>query len=336
MAKVIEARGLRGERRESLVDAVPLDAPWTVFIEPTNACNLRCAYCPTGKPELLREVGRKITAMPMDLFTKVVDDLKAFGKPMKMVNLYKDGEPLAHPRFAEMVRYLKAANVTEKIWTKTNGVLLNPIRNAELVECGLDMIGISVQGPGKTYFGELAGVDIDYDKYIDNIRDLYQRSRGKVEISIKTIDNGLSEDEKGWFFDDFGGICDYIAIEGLHGWSASEMADFTLGNRKSFDGTPRVEKVACPLVLYMLSISANGDASICNDDWGHWHQLGNVRDESVSDIWRGEKLRSFRELHLEGRREENRACKGCDYVNCLPDNIDDHREMLLGRLNAHS
>jgi len=115
----------------------------------------------------------------------------------------------------------------------------------------------------------------------------------------------------------------------LHGWSTSDKFDWKLGTDQSFDGTPRVPKIACPLVLYMLSISANGDVSICNDDAFHLHQLGNINDDTLTDIWHGSGLRKFRLMHLTGNRKDNAACGPCDYMQALPDNIDGSLDRLI-------
>jgi radical SAM protein with 4Fe4S-binding SPASM domain len=331
MAKVIEAKDLRGERRERLIDAVPLPAPWTMFIEPTNSCNFRCSYCPTGDTDLLRKVGRKNKLMTWELFTKVVEDMRAFPRKLKMVNMYKDGESLIHPRFCDMVRYLKDADVTEKIWLKTNGSLLSPEMNANLVECGLDMIGVSVQHVHAQGFMDIAGVKVDYEKYRAGVLDLYKQ-RGNMGVSVKIADIGLSEEDKRKFYEDFSDRCDYITIEGLHGWSASEHKDWKLGTSQSFDGTPRTQKIACPLVMYMLTVNSNGKISICNDDWMQVHNIGDANTESLTDIWNGARLRDFRLMHLDGRKHENAACHHCDYVNSLPDSIDEHREVFAERI----
>jgi radical SAM protein with 4Fe4S-binding SPASM domain len=337
MAEIIQAKDLRGQHRERIADAVPLSTPWTMFLEPTNTCNFRCAYCPTGDTALLKQVGRKNKLMDFDLFCKIVDDLKAFPNKLRMVNMYKDGESLIHPRFTDMVRYLRDADVTDKIWVKTNGSLLSPEYNERLVSCGLDMIGISVQHVHAQGFFDIAGVKVDYDDYRDSVLDLFRRSRGtSTKVSAKIADVGLSEEEKGRFFDDFGDRVDFISIEGLHGWSTSEVKDWKLGTNQTFDGTPRVEKIACPLVAYMLTVSSNGDISICNDDWAHYHQLGNAKTDSIMDVWIGEKLRNFRLMHLEGRRHENAACKSCDYMQALPDNIDADRELIARKIRSNA
>src|SRR5258706_244983 len=168
--------------------------------------------------------------MDWNLFTKVVDDLKQFPQKLKIINLYKDGESLIHPRFTDMVRYLRDANVTERIWLKTNGFLLSPEYNERLVNCGLGMIGVSLQHVRSQGFYDVAGVRIDYDKYRENILDLYNRSRYTyTRVSAKIADIGLTDKEKQSFYNDFSDRCDYITIEGLHGWSASDKKDWRLG-----------------------------------------------------------------------------------------------------------
>ena len=72
--------------------------------------------------------------MSFDLFRKIVDDLKAFETRLKLVSLYKDGEPLLHKQFPEMAAYVKASGVADRVWTKTNGAFLNPELNRRLVE----------------------------------------------------------------------------------------------------------------------------------------------------------------------------------------------------------
>jgi len=329
----IEAKDLRGKRTIDIVKEFPMSTPLTMFIEPTNACDFKCAFCPTGHPALLKEMGRRVTMMPLDTFQSVIDQIAEFPRPLKMLNLYKDGESLLHKDFTKMVRYARYMDISEQIWVKTNGNVLSPDTNQELIDCGLDMIGISVNGVDADSFYKVTGKRIDYDKYRSNILDLYNR-RGDVQISCKISDTGLTKEQKQKFLDDFSDRCDFITIEGLHGWSTSDKFDWKLGTDQSFDGTPRVEKVACPLVLYMLSVSANGDVSICNDDAFHLHQLGNIHDETITEIWKGEKLKRFRMMHLSGNRKDNAACGPCDYMQALPDNIDKERNELYERLSS--
>ena len=61
--------------------------------------------------------------------------------------------------------------------------------------------------------------------------------------------------------------------------------------------------------------------------------MGNATNtESLTDTWNGARLRDFRLMHLTGRKSENAACATCDYIQALPDNIDNDREEFAERI----
>lgn len=329
----IQGRELRDKKRNDLWNVVPLSTPYLVYIEPTNLCNCKCAFCPTSDKELLKKVGRPNGHMDMGVYEELINGLAVFDKKIRRVNLYKDGEPLLHPFFIEMVHGLDRSGIAEQIWTKTNGLLLNPEYNERLVNSGLDMIGISVKWTSKEGYKKIAGIDIDYDEFVFNVGDLFSQSRGKCKVYVSIADAGLSLDEKRKYYDDFEDKCDSIAIEGLHGWSYSNLKDFTLGHAgDTFDGTPLIEKIVCPWTLYALTINHDGSVAPCNEDWAYKCVVGNIKDESITDIWNGDRLYEFRKMHLENRRHENPACADCYYLKTLPDNVDEHRLEILEKL----
>lgn len=332
MGKKIESKDLRCRKRENLAAVIPLPAPYAVYIEPSNLCNFRCIFCPTGDKELLKQVGRPAGNMPMELFRKIVDGLAALGKELRLVNLYKDGEPLLNPHFPEMIAFLKSSGITRRIWTKTNGALLNPELNRKLVEAGLDWIGISVEATTAAGYRKVAGIELDYGKFRENIADLY-RNRGNCEVYIKIADSGLSQEEINRFYADFSDICNFCAVEKLMGWSYSDVKDFTLGTKPdTYDGLPFTKKEVCPYPFYIMAFNFNGTVSLCGNDWSHGTTVGDITRETVADVWNGERLYEFRRMLLEGRRAENRACGNCYYLKIVPDNIDNHRDEILKKL----
>ena len=332
VAKRVVGAALRSQDRLPLHEVIPLSTPLALFIDTGNACNLKCSFCPTGDNDLLYKVGRMANAMSFDFFRKIISDLQQFDKKIKIINLYKDGEPLINRHFPEMVQELKAAQVAEKITTKTNGLLINDKTCERLSKCGLDEIGISVIAPHAEGYLRVAGVKIDYESFLFNIEDFYNR-RGHCKIYIKMADAGFSQVEIEKFYHDFENKCDYIAIENLHGWSMSDIKDFTLGTeKKSFDGIVLTPKIACPWPFYEMGINSNGSVGLCNDDWAHKTLIGDLMKESLKDIWNGLRMFSMRKMHLEGRRCENEACANCYYITCSPDNIDSQREDILNKL----
>jgi radical SAM protein with 4Fe4S-binding SPASM domain len=330
--KRIDAKELRCQKREMLQDIIPLPVPFVVYIEPTNLCNFCCSFCPTGDKELLTRVHRPAGSMDLDLFRKIVDDLKAFDVKLRLASLYKDGEPLLHKQFPEMVQYIKQADVAERIWTKTNGSLLRPELNERLIAAGLDMICISVDGLSAEGYKRITGVAVDYHAFKANVRDLHAR-RGNCEIYIKIADYGLTPEDVAQFYADFQPFSTYISVEKLMGWSYSSLKDFTLGtNPDTYDGLPLTSKDVCPYPFYVMAVNFNGTVSLCGNDWSHSTIVGDVTRDSLQSIWNGERMFQFRSMMLEGRRRENRACGDCYYLKIVPDNIDEHRTRILENL----
>jgi len=329
---VIEGKDLRTgtENREKLQDSIPLDTPYVLFIEPTSICNMSCKFCPTGDKSL-RKI-RPNGIMSWEIYLKLIKDIKDFNKKLKRINFYKDGESLLNINFCKMVNLAKEEKISESLWLKTNGLLLNPELNQNLINSGLDMIGISVVHVTSDGYKKISGIHIDYEKLKNNIKDLYNK-KDNCKIYIKLAEIGFTQSERDKFFNDFGNICDYIAIEGLHGWSKSYVKDFTMGtNSKSLDGIPFIKKTVCPWPFYELAINWNGTVSLCNEDWSHGTLIGDIHAESLKDIWNGEKIYNIQKMMLEGTREKHPVCGDCFYVSCAPDNIDEYRLQILEKI----
>src|SRR3989304_3064290 len=133
---------LRNRQRMPLHEIAPLAYPLVIYLEPTNICNFYCDFCPTGNRKLIRQVGRPVGSMPWELWTKVIDDFKAFEQPAENAHLFKDGESTMHPRFLDMLGYCRDAGIAKKLWIKTNGSMLSPEFNQGMIDNGLDNIGI--------------------------------------------------------------------------------------------------------------------------------------------------------------------------------------------------
>lgn len=334
MGKRIESKDLREKNRVVLQDAIPLDSPFVVYIDPTNKCNLRCEFCPTSDKSLLRQVGRQGATMDFTLYEKVIADLKAFPRRLKLLSLYKDGEPLMHPRIADMIALAKKEGVAERIWTKTNGVPLNPKLNRKLIAAGLDMIHISVEAVSSEGYLKVAKAKVDYEAFKANIADLYA-NRGNCDIYIKIADTSLTPQEVEKFYADFQPISTHCAVEKLMGWSNSGLKDFTLGtDPDTYDGLPLVNKKVCAYPFYVMAVNPDASVSLCGNDWSYKTSVGDVSKQSMREIWQSEELRHFRLMHLDGRRAENAACGNCYYLRIVPDNLDPHAERLAELLRS--
>lgn len=322
------------ENRTQLQEVIPLGTPMVLFVDPSSSCNFRCRFCPTGDALLMKESGRWQGQMDFDLYKKIIDDLAAFDTPLKVLRLYKDGEPFLNSRLPDMVRYAKASGSVLYIDTTTNGFLLDPERVMPILDAGLDRINISVNGMSDAEFLEFTGVKVEFNRYVDNIRELYRR-KGDCEICIKIAGDFLSEEAKQRFYKTFGDCSDRIFIENV----APCWPEFDIQGRLGVEITRGIYDQdimgvnTCPYIFYSMSINSDGSVSLCFLDWARKLLIGDVRRQSVKDVWDGPELYRYRVEQLEGRRRENQVCGVCGQLtHGLPDNIDPYTGELLEKL----
>ena len=116
---------------------LPITHLGKVYVEPTNRCNLECRACiRNGWDEPLGFMSR-------ELFSRIIEGLRDFS-PVPAVFFGGFGEPLAHPDIVDMVAQAKA--LSKQVELITNGTLLNREMSGQLIEAGLDMLWVSLDG----------------------------------------------------------------------------------------------------------------------------------------------------------------------------------------------
>jgi radical SAM protein with 4Fe4S-binding SPASM domain len=337
--KIIEPLANRIPIKDCLFDRLPLSVPYSVHIDPTNKCNFKCFFCPTGNQSLLESVGRPAGMMSVKFFKNVVSSIKLLcdekGEKIRRLHLYKDGEPFLNKNLEDMIRFSVDMGISESVETTTNGSVLTKDRALKVIDSGLDLIRVSVEHVNDEGYRGITKVFSDYNKILGNVGFLYSeknRLSSQLHVHAKIIGVNLSEDEKNKFIDDFSGITDSIDIDGrLMGWSGSfnKKIDMDVSVIGDDGGSLKREKIVCPSPFSSLLINYDGTVSTCCVDWSCGTIVGDINSESFIDIWEGDRLREFRLMHLNGDRSNIKVCSDCDYVNGFSDltnldcNIDD-------------
>lgn len=322
-------------KRSDLGGLAPLETPFVLIVDPASHCNFKCRFCPTGHLELIRETGRYQGAMAFETFTKIIDDLQEFPQPIKVLRLYKEGEPLMNKRFADMVRYGRQSDRIKRIDTTTNGVLLLPKISEKIIEAGIDQINISVNGVRDEQFVDLVKTKVNFQKYVENIRYLYE-IRGNCEIYIKAIAENLSEDDRKLFVDTFGDMADRIFFEHLFpNWPGFDDEIIPKEGVIGQYGQDPVERAVCPYIFYSTTVNSDGTVSLCIQDWARKLVVGSTAEESIRDIWQGQRLNAHRLSHLSGCRKQDATCAQCQVMSYgVYDNIDADADAIKARLLA--
>lgn len=147
--------------------------PFSISVEPTTSCNLRCPECPSG----LRSFTRPTGMLKEELFRKVIDELQS---TLSYLIFYFQGEPYLHPQFLDLVRYA----VSKKIYTatSTNAHYLTDEMAKRTVQSGLDRLIISIDGTTQeTYQSYRIGGNLD--KVVEGAKNIIRWKKELKSIS---------------------------------------------------------------------------------------------------------------------------------------------------------
>lgn len=276
--------------------------PDRMYIESTNHCNLGCIMCPTG----LKTIRRPKGYMDYGLFTNIVDEM---GAHVKSTTLHIWGESLMHPRIADMIAYCKSHGLRSEI--STNATLLNEERAQRILEAGLDVIYLCLDGVNKETY-EAIRRNASFERTHNNIRNfLALKSKlGKKEpqvnvqiIKMKPTAPEVDEFVRQW--KQVPGI-DRINVKPFDSWAdqIEQVSDL----RATSVQLPR--RYACPNLWFHVHIYWDGSLVMCDRDFEAGHDLGNVKD-GVMKAWNGALMRDLRQRHLQNDYRGITPCDTC-------------------------
>lgn len=302
-----------GGVREPLRDVLPLNTPYMIQMFPAYGCNFRCGFCLHALDRERHGYISDVPFMDMGLYRKCIDDMRGFDRRLKMLRFAAIGEPLLHRDIAEMVRYAKRAQIAQSVDIVTNAALLTPELSDRLIDAGLDRLRISVEGLSAEDYRKNAGREIDFDRFVEQIRYFYEHS-GKTHVYIKIIDYMVQKpEEERRFMELFSPICHSIAIE--HLTPTIEEIDYDrlsggMAADRPQNGDVLLNAQVCPQGFYMMQINPDGKVVPCCS-MKYPAVLGDVNRESVPEIWRGDAFNRFRLKMLRSREQAGAVCRDC-------------------------
>lgn len=288
--------------------------PIALSIEPTTACNLGCSQCPSGLKSFSRPTGN----IDLDNAKVWIDELEDY---LFYINFYFQGEPLIHPKISELIAHAHAKNIRSAI--STNAHFLTPEKCESIVSAGLSKIIVSLDGITQASYeqyregGTLEKVteglknlnaaknklgakhpliEVQFIVFKQNEHEIPELSRfvkklGADVLSLKTAqiydqqsaDKLLPNNPK------------YLR------YAKSESGDFELKNKF---------KNECWRMWSSAVITQNGDVVPCCFDKDADYTMGNINNESYSEILKGEKYKSFRKTVFTNRKSID-ICRNC-------------------------
>lgn len=278
--------------------------------------------------------------LSLDLLKKFVEDAKYFEDKIRAIHFAGYGEPLLHPDIAPMVKLITDGGIADVVDIVTNGALLNTKLSTELLNSGLGKLRISLQGLDSDAYKRVSDINLDFEKFKNNIREFKEmRDRGNysTQIYIKILDSVLDRHSEEDFYEMFSPLCDYIAVEHLAPL-VNEIQYENIFDKKEFNTNVKGNKIAdlqvCPWPFYSVLINPDGDVLPCCNHYKPI-MLGNIKSESIVNIWNSQCLKEFQKQQLLYKRSSNDVCRSCSntkYQFFPEDNLDGDVDKILRKL----
>lgn len=261
---------------------IVLDYPLLVDFELSSKCNLLCPMCPTITDEFRRDIGK--FNMELSLAKKIIDEIA--GK-VPSLRLSWVGEPTLNKNLVEIIKYAKDQGIKE-ISFLTNGTKLNLDYFIKLQEAGIDWISISIDGTGKIY--DSIRKPLKFDETFHKIKEISEYKKknylNKPVIKIQTIWPAIRDNAED-YYNLFLPYVDMI--------SYNPLIDYLHND----ENIVFEENFSCPQYYQRITVSASGIVAMCSNDDEVKSVVGNANNESIHNIWHGQKLNKLREIHMK-------------------------------------
>lgn len=263
------------------------DMPYAVIIEPTNFCNLHCKMCMNSTMK------RGKGYMDDDLFRKIIDEL-AIEAPNVSLWLNGMGEPLLDKKLGRRIRYAIDKGLTN-ISVNSNATLLTREIADDLVDSGLHQLVCGVDAFEKeTYEGIRIGGN--RDKVYDNINYLLDKVKNTpdchLKVEVQQIEMEKNQKEQEVFTEYWRGRGAYLKIIPYQTWLGWGDEQWEISG----------DRIACSKIN-MFQIFWNGTVPLCGCDYDARSKIGNIREDSIKDIWNVMK-ENLGIYHIEHRFDE--------------------------------
>ena len=321
----LKKRLMNGEKmeREFLVEKLESfrsREPVVYNIETTNACNMRCEMCPRTTI-----MTRPIETLRPELFKKVIDQLNPFSSEQlsrwedfvvsnygvkktemnenhyflyvipRVIVLHGYGDPLLDKSMPQYVKWMTERGLES--YFSCNPANINMDRTIETFENGLGYVKYSIESVDDLRHKEVRGQASNFTESYKNILkllDLKAQRNYKTTIVITMINLN-----KTWQRDEFERLKEAFNGMDVYVYLKSQDQMWYEDNKQQTQSIHWLE--FCQFPWSSMTIKSNGQSVECVEDFNNEIILGDAANESLYDIWNGNKYKAFRNDHFDLR-----------------------------------
>ena len=285
--------------------------PEVFAIESTNYCNLRCVMCPRGEPDIME---RDLGNMSDELFQKILGEVKFYSNPCWF---HWFGEPLMHPRLFEQIEYARTQGV-RSLGISSNATLLTPERSQAILDSGLNTVMFAIDGTSKEVYEKIRiSSTFTFEEVCSNVKEFLSRRKqlGRKKphtiLSIIVMEETKSQIEA--FKDEWKRYgADEVIAKPYVNWANQDDQFVDLAVTESREELRQsARKFPCGYLWKSVVIAWDGRVLPCCYDYDATLPLGDLKSQTLQEVWNGEKYQQLRKNELGGCNT-TALCRNCN------------------------
>jgi len=289
--------------------------PISISFEPTTSCNLRCPECPSG----LRQFSRPRGMLDNQFFKETIDSIY---KELIYLIFYFQGEPYLNKKFLEMVAYASSKGIYTA--TSTNAHFLDDEMARKTVESGLDRLIISIDGTTQEVYQQYRRAG-HLDKVIQGAENIVkwkkQLNSKKPFVFFQFLVVKPNEHQ----IEDIKALGKKIGVDEVRFKTAQvndyendpnnlipENEKFSRYKKNKQGKTVAKNKLAnhCWKLQHANVVTWDGLVVPCCFDKDATHRLGDLKKNSMKEIWQSQEYKNFRGQLMQSRKNID-ICANC-------------------------
>jgi radical SAM protein with 4Fe4S-binding SPASM domain len=277
-----------------------------VYLEISNICNVQCSFCPV--------VEKDNKLMDVAEFEAI---LRQVAPLTETVCLHLMGEPLAHPRFLEILTVCEKYNT--KVDLTTNGILIRRYKEQIINANCVRQVNFSLQAfkdnfPDRDLAPYLVPI-FDFVKSAHDIRpELYTNFRLWNQQSADADNEEIFLKIESYFQIAINRNVETGAIKSKKIWNRLYLHFDSRFEWPSFLLPHQGTQGRCHGTISHIGIHADGSVVPCCLDKNAAINLGNMKEQSLNDIITSERFTQMRNGFLKGVLVED-FCQHCTFIN---------------------
>lgn len=287
--------------------------PINIELELTTRCNARCVFCPIDD---MARVNRTMTR-------EVLDGILARAKelPASLIYLCGVGEPALYKDIVDVVRTI-STEIGCPVGLNSNGQLLSGERFRELLDAGLSMANISINGVSDDVYGshmrhlKRSTVHRNIEEMLklkpnavslqgvitkQNHHEIPELVRYWSEKGVKVFTFNQCSNKSGFlanydalWYDDMPSLSARIADVNADSWISFNSCNFAVKQEEFF---------LCRVPLNFISVDVEGQIRHCMHDFASETSYGKFADYAPTEM---------RDLLMRRVDSRPRICDGCN------------------------